>query len=163
MKCNTWGLLMRTDCMKSVLLFCLWPIKETHFFNRKFSSCIMVRLDQTQNAFVLQPKSGHENFFSSCTCFSTSRHSCHSEFLARELSPPSLAYMCVPFHKAKEKDCLQTAWKTQILNVGFVKKQSLQITIYAPPHVYIHLAFCHPLYLLIISSIVVLFCININM
>ena len=107
--------------------------QRNSFFKRKFSSCIMVRLDQTQNAFVLQPKSGHENFFSSCTCFSTSRHSCHSEFLARELSPPSLAYMCVPFHKAKEKDCLQTAWKTQILNVGFEKKQSLKITIYAPP------------------------------
>ena len=100
----------------------------------------MVRLDQTQNAFVFTTKiRSRENFsivvsmlFNQST-FVPFRIPCE-----RQLSPPPpppLADKCVPFHKAKEKECLQTAWKTQILNVGFVEKQSSQITIYAP-HVY---------------------------
>jgi len=37
--------------------------QRNSFFNRKFSSCIMVRLDQTQNAFVFTTKIRSRDFF----------------------------------------------------------------------------------------------------
>lgn len=136
MKCNTWGLLMRTDCMKSVLLFCLWPIKETHSYNRKFSSCIMVRLDQTQNAFVFTIKIRSRDFF--FIVYMLFNQSTFVPFRIPCEKTPSIACTCVPFHKAKEKDCLQTAWKTQILNVGFVKKNEVYKLQFMPPPTYIY-------------------------
>lgn len=139
MKCNTWGLLMRTDCMKSVLLFCLWPIKETHSYNRKFSSCIMVRLDQTQNAFVFTIKIRSRDFFFivymlfNQSTFVPFRIPCE-----RTISSFYCLYVC-PIPLSKGKRLLTDSLEDSNFECGLCeKKRSLQITIYAPPPTYIY-------------------------
>ena len=120
----------------------------------------MVRLDQTQNAFVFTTKiRSREFFFPLCTCFSTSRHLCHSEFLARENSLLLLLLISVSHSISKGKRMLTDSLEDSNFEYGlFCRKKVHKLQFMPPTH--INLAFCHPLYLLIISSIVVLFCIK---